>query len=476
MTAADAVFDPVALQAATLDVVAATHGTPRLIAQRQQQRVLRLLEAARASPLYRERLGTERVRGSDLSRLPPVTRRELMARFDDWVTNPALRLDELRDFVSDPSRAGQPWLGRYVVWESSGTSGKPGIFVQDAQAMAVYDALEAVRHRPPCSRGRGMFGAFAAFDVLGVSDRHAVVTATGGHFASIVSFERLRRINPWLTSSGRSFSLLQPVDELVRALNEFQPTVLGTYPTAAAMLAGEAEAGRLRIAPRCIMTGGETLGKAVRDRLVQVFGAQVRNSYGASEFLPIAWECPHGQLHVNEDWVLLEPVDEQMRPMPPGQRSHSVLLTNLANLVQPLIRYDLGDQVTWSGQRCSCGSALPVIEVRGRSDDVMQVPSQRRGETVSLLPLALCTVIEEECGVFDFQLRQHGPSTLVLRLPLRGEAAVAAITRCADALQRFAAMQGARPIRVLGEPGCDVPRGRSGKACRVAMEGSNPVQ
>lgn len=220
MTAADAVFDPVALQAATLDVVAATHGTPRLIAQRQQQRVLRLLEAARASPLYRERLGTERVRGSDLSRLPPVTRRELMARFDDWVTNPALRLDELRDFVSDPSRAGQPWLGRYVVWESSGTSGKPGIFVQDAQAMAVYDALEAVRHRPPCSRGRGMFGAFAAFDVLGVSDRHAVVTATGGHFASIVSFERLRRINPWLTSSGRSFSLLQPVDELVRALNE----------------------------------------------------------------------------------------------------------------------------------------------------------------------------------------------------------------------------------------------------------------
>ena len=155
--------------------------------------------------------------------------------------------------------------------------------------------------------------------------------------------------------------------------------------------------------------------------------------------------------------------------MPRGERSHSVLLTNLANLVQPLIRYDLGDQVTWSGQRCSCGSALPVIEVRGRSDDVMQVPSQRKGETVSLLPMALCTVIEEECGVFDFQLRQHGPSTLVLRLPLRGQEADAAIARCADALQRFAAMQGARPIRVLGEPGCDVPRGRSGKACRVAM-------
>ena len=82
MTVAHAVFDPMGLQAATLDVVAATHATPRLIAQRQQQRVLRLLEAARTSPLYRERLGVERARTSDLSRLPPVTRRELMQRFD----------------------------------------------------------------------------------------------------------------------------------------------------------------------------------------------------------------------------------------------------------------------------------------------------------------------------------------------------------------------------------------------------------
>ena len=46
----------------------------------------------------------------------------------------------------------------------------------------------------------------------------------------------------------------------------------------------------------------------MRERLTRVFGAQVRNSYGASEFLPIAWECAHGHLHVNEDWVLLEPV------------------------------------------------------------------------------------------------------------------------------------------------------------------------
>ena len=466
------VFDALHLQAAMLDVMAASHAPATLIAQRQQQRLLRLLEAAQASTFYRERLGQGRgKRLTDLQRMPHVTRRELMDRFDDWVTDPALRLDELRGFTADASRAAEPWLGQYMVWESSGTSGQPGIFVQDAQAMAVYDALEAVRQRVPGrSSGRGWLGAFNPLEMLGGGDRHALVTATGGHFASVVSFERLRRINPWLGAASRSFSLLQPVDELVADLNDFQPTVLATYPTAAALLADEAEAGRLDIAPRCVMLGGETLSKAVRERVARVFDTQVRGSYGASEFLPIAWECAHGHLHVNEDWVLLEPVDEKHRPLPPGQQSHSVLLTNLANLVQPLIRYDLGDQVTASGQRCPCGSALPVIEVQGRSDDVLRVAAQRKGQTVSLLPLALCTVVEEVGGVFDFQLRQQGPSTLVLRVPLRGDAAEAAIGRCRDALQHFAQTQGAEPIVVLGEAGCEVPRGRSGKACRVALD------
>ncbi len=464
------VFDPLHLQAATLDVMAASHATPSLLLQRQQQRLVRLLEAAReGSALYRERLGSGRLRSSDLIRMAPVKRRELMQRFDDWVTDPALRLDELRGFTADPARVAEPWLDRYMVWESSGTSGEPGVFVQDARAMAVYDALEAVRHRVPGRGASGLFGALAALGALGAAERSALVTATGGHFASVVSFERLRRINPWLAATARSFSLLQPAAELVQALNGFQPDILATYPTAAAMLADEAEAGRLRIRPRCVLTGGETLSPAVRARIATAFDAEVRNSYGSSEFLPIAWECAHGCLHVNEDWVLLEPVDERHRPVPPGQPSHSVLLTNLANLVQPLIRYDMGDQLTLRAERCACGSALPVIEVQGRGDDVMRVPARRPGQTVSLLPMALCTVIEEEGAVFDFQLQQHGASTLVLRVPLRGAEAKAAIERCAEALQRFATLQGAAPIEVLGEPGCDLPRGRSGKACRVVM-------
>ncbi len=468
MTHTAPVFDALHLHTAAHDVLLATRARATQILERQQVRVRRLLEVARHAALYRRRIGDG---PPELDRIAPVTRAELMARFDDWVTDPALRLDELRAFTRDPDRAGEAWLGRYVVWESSGTSGMPGIFVQDARAMAVYDALEAARHRPPPPATLPLpFDPFGTFNMMAAADRHALVTATGGHFASAVSFERLRRLNPWLGASSRSFSVLQPVDELVRALNAFQPTVLATYPTAAALLADEAEAGRLRVRLRCVMLGGETLSRAVRERVARVFGATVRANYGTSEFLPIAWECPHGHLHVNADWVVLEPVDEQRRPVPPGERSHTVLLTNLANWVQPLIRYDLGDRITWHEGRCACGSHLPVIEVEGRSDDVMRVPARRAGEHVSLLPLALCTVLEEECGVFDFQLRQQAPGTLVLRLPGSGEDAAATIERCRHALQQFALRQGAEPIRVLGELGCQVPRGRSGKACRVALD------
>jgi hypothetical protein len=52
-----------------------------------------------------------------------MTKPALMAQFDDWVCDPALRLDELRAFLARADTIGQPFLGSYQVWESSGSSG-----------------------------------------------------------------------------------------------------------------------------------------------------------------------------------------------------------------------------------------------------------------------------------------------------------------------------------------------------------------
>jgi phenylacetate-CoA ligase len=454
------VFDPLRWGAVALDVLVSGRATPDALAARQQARLTRLLDVAvQGSRVYRERLHGKSSGSMSLGTLPIVSRSELMARFDDWVTDPQLTLAQLRVFTADPQRIGETYLGKYLIWESSGTSHQPGVFVQDAQAMAVYDALEALRR----SASRPLL---RWVDPLMLTERIAFVGAITGHFASVVSMQRLRRLNPWRASSLRCFSILQSSTALIDELNAFAPTVIATYPTAAAWLADAACRGSLNFAPTEVWTGGETLSAAVRQRVELALGCTVRNSYGASEFISIAWECSRGQLHANTDWVILEPVDERNRPMPAGQLSCSTLLTNLANHVQPLIRYDLGDQVTVHHARCACGSSFPVIEVQGRRDDAL-VMAGHNGQPVALLPLALTTVLEDEAGVFDFQLCQRDDRTLVLRLAMQGAEAAHAAARCRTALQNFAVIQALMPIRVIVKPGQTLPKGRSGKVQRV---------
>ena len=457
-----AVFDAVRLSSVSMDVAAAQRGTPQGIAQRQQTRLAALIESTlRGSSLYRALWPAGTTARTPLQQLPPVQRKQLMADFGGWVTDPQLELSALRQFTADPTRIAQPWLGRYMVWESSGTSGQPGVFVQDLQAMAVNDALEALRRIPP---PKPLLTGW--FDPMGLGERTAFIGAIDGHFASTVSVRRLCAINPWLARSTRSLSLLDPLPDLVKALNAFNPTAIATYPTAAALLADEAARGALRIRPHAIWTGGEYLAPGVRAHITKHLGGAVRNSYGASEFLAMGWECAHGQLHVNADWVILEPVDEHFRPVPAGQPSSSVLLTNLANHVQPLVRYDLGDQVSLHSERCSCGSPLPVLKVQGRHDEPL-VMAGHKGQSVTLLPLALSTVLEDNAGVFDFYLLQIDACTLELHLPLEGEAGQQALARCLAELHTFATAMGLAPIQVHGRLGNTAPRGRSGKACRI---------
>ena len=456
---AQPLFDGLHFGAVTMDVLAAAGDTPAGIVQRQWRRLAALLAHAKAhSPLFARTLaGTDTARVA-LSDLPVTHRAELMAAFDDWVTEPALTLDGLRRFTADTGRIAEPYLDHWQVWESSGTSGLAGIFVQDARALAVYDALESLRRASPQPWRRWM-------DPLLTTERLAFVGATGGHFASLVHLLRLAALQPWRVLPPRMLSILQPTAALVAGLNDCQPSIVATYPTAAALLADEAAAGRLRIAPREVWTGGETLSAAVRAHVERHLGGALRNSYGASEFLPLGWECRCGRLHANADWAILEPVDAQYRPVPPGERSHSVLLTNLANRVQPIVRYDLGDSITVAAEPCPCGSPLPVIDVRGRCDDVLRMAGAH-GAGVTLLPLALAEVLEQEAGLFDFELRQVDAHTLCLRVS--AEAASAhALARGCTALQAFLHRQGVRSARVTSEVGEAATRGRSGKARRV---------
>jgi putative adenylate-forming enzyme len=417
------------------DVWLSMHRGAPHVNQVAEHRLRELVAVARErSPFYRNLYRGIPETGCSLSQLPVVTKGELMAHFDAAVTDPDVTRERVHRFLADQHRVGHPLRDRYAVWTSSGTTGEPGIFVHDGRALAVYEALEVIRFR------RLVSPAMLAATFL-ASDRYALVAATGGHFAGNATVERLRLLYPWLAQRVRVFSILESTLALTQQLNEYQPTLLATYPTAASLLAEEQQSGRLAIQPREIWTGGERLSSAQRSRIAAIFGCEVHDGYGASEFLAIAWDCGRGALHVNADWILLEPVDDACRPVPPGVPSYTVLLTNLANHVQPLIRYDLGDSVTLLDRPCECGSAFPAIRVEGRCDDIVGV-SDVTGRMVKLLPLALTTVLEDEASVHRFQLIQASPTALVLRLD-PNVADTDAVRRCRESLGRFLRAQGA---------------------------------
>jgi phenylacetate-coenzyme A ligase PaaK-like adenylate-forming protein len=437
----------------------------QVVAARASARAAELIAfARRRSPFYRDAWRDLPPGIPSLSALPIVTKRELMERFDDWVTDRRVNRRSVEEFIADRSHIGDRYLGRYVVWKSSGSTGEPGIYVQDDSALAVYDAMLAVQLQAPHLATRYALG------FVEHGGRAALVAATGDHFASIASWQRVCRGSPW--PNARAFSVMDPLPELVKALNAYQPAFLASYPTTLGVLATEQREGRLRIAPAIVWSGGECLVPTAAKAIERAFGSVLVNEYGASECMSIAFSCPAGWLHVNADWVVLEPVDRDGGPARAGEASHSVLLTNLANRVQPIIRYDLGDSVIASPDRCACGSSLPAIRAEGRRDDVL-VLRARDGSVVRLSPLALTTVIEDAVACHRFQLVQTAPDRISVRLGVDDPGARSAEwDAAARALHAYLAHQALDNVELCLDAQPPVPDPRSGKLREVIAASS----
>lgn len=433
----------------------------------QQQRLAQLLAAALSgSPFYRRRHGARAATAPRLEDFEPVAKRQLMQHFDDWATDRRITRAAAEAFVHDPARLADPFLGEYLLWTSSGTTGEPGIFVQDARSLAAYDAIDAVRLRAAGLRRQPM-------PAWGMGQRLAFVGATGGHFAGNASIERLRRLSGGLVQplmpAIQSFSVLEPLQQLAARLQAWRPSVLITYPSCAAALALLQAAGGLRLRLAEVWVGGEQLTGPQRKQIGSAFGCPLRNNYGASECFAIAWECVHGRLHLNDDWVQLELLDEHLRPVPAGEPSQVTLLTNLANRTQPLIRYELGDRVRRIETPCRCGSVFPSIEVEGRADDTLLL-RDRRARPVTVLPLALMTAIEEGAGVTQFQVVCSAPDVLELRFEADVPDKAAAFARSRDALAAFLARHGLANVAVRHESEAPLRQACSGKLRRVVTQ------
>jgi phenylacetate-CoA ligase len=372
------------------------------LARHQQQRLeVVVRHAAAHSPFYRRQFaetGTLDDGPVQLARLPVLDKSVLMEHFDELVCDPRLRRDEVLDWVGRITR-DQLYLDRYRVMLTSGSSGRPGLFVYDAAGWRAIGAGLArgctwLGLRPTLPRQRLAFVIAASPSHIG---RQAAAMPSGLHRVM-------------------ALPVTLPLPRLVEALNQFQPTYLQAYPSAAMWLVDEQHAGRLRVSPRILVTAAELRTPEMTRRLQEAFEVRPFDLYGSTEGL-FGYECEHHQgIHLFEDTTLVENVDADGQPVPPGQPGARLLVTNLYNLVQPLLRLEVTDVVTLDPNPCPCGRVLARMNtIYGRSDDVLSLCA-RDGGQVAVHPLQFA-LLTRDPHVREFQVIQDGPLLRVLVVP-----------------------------------------------------------
>jgi phenylacetate-CoA ligase len=379
--------------------ISGEQGPRAQLVQHQQRRLETVVRhAATHSPFYRRwfaQTGALSAEPVQRARLPMLDKSLLMEHFDELVCDPRLRRDQLLDRISQMTR-DQLYLDRYRVLLTSGSSGRPGLFVYDPAGWRSIGA-QLLRSsswaglRPSLPRQRVAVLGGAAPSHL---SRQFTATAAVG----------LHRV--------LSLPVTLPLPQLVEALNQFQPTYLSVYPSAAMWLADEQQAGRLRLSPQILVTSAELRTPEMTQRLQNAFGVRPFDVYGCTEGL-FGSECEHHQgIHLFEDTTLVENVDADGQPVPAGQPGARLLVTNLHNLVQPLLRLEVTDLVTLDPDPCPCGRTLArVSTIHGRSDDVLSLPA-RDGGQVDVHPLQFA-LLTRDPQVREFQVVQDGP---VLRI------------------------------------------------------------
>ena len=435
------------------------------LAARQKARLNAIVQYARQySPLYAELYKDLPETIDSPGQLPIVSKAELMPRFTEWVTDPEIDRASLDSFIANPEMIGRAYLGKYTVCTTSGTTGQPAVLLQDAATMNLMGALNILRAMPAWID----FGQL--MKIIGAGMKTGAVWAVGGHYLGITMMRRQILQKPARARAMRVFPVLSPLAETVAGLNQFQPAMLNGYATAISLLAQEQEAGRLNIHPVLVMTSSESLSQEERERIKRSFNCTVADNYGCSEFVAIASGCKHGWLHVNADWVILEPVDEQLQPVPPGVTSHTVLLTNLINHVQPILRYNLGDRITVRADACPCGSPFPAIRVEGRTDEILRMRAAD-GQAVPILPLALWATIKQVHGVQRFQVIQTSPAELKIRMEPVVESERGEVWEAVQAqVKQYLAVQGLPDAQLLLANEAPLRDPKSGKYRHVWSE------
>lgn len=386
--------------------------------QYQAERLRAIVEAAARTRHYRgvfQACGLQAgdIRGAeDLRRLPMLDKQKL-------------REDPL-GFV-DP----QVEAGRLIEDRTSGTTGTPLRIFMTSETLQTHFAYFEVRSR----RVAGMRYGEDPYVMFGAR-RVAPVDRTKPPFWCYNHASRQLYMSSYHLGP-------ECLDAYCEELRRRRYSAVMGYPSVMTAVGRHMLArgiGDIRI-PAAI-TQGETVHGEQREAIAKAFHCRVFEQYGCAEMCVFAQECVEGRLHVSIDYGVLEIVDGEGKPTPPGVPGH-VVCTGLVNEAQPLIRYRLGDIAVWSGSTCGCGSAMPVLEsVEGRAAQAIVLADGRQVYRVGTISENIpavreCQIVQEAVGRFTILVAAGGGFTAAHEDELRrnlavcvGQGALIEVRRC----------------------------------------------
>jgi phenylacetate-CoA ligase len=410
--------------------------------QRESAAALRRFAIER-SPFYqRFHRGMEH---RPLTDLPILSKATMMENFDDLVTDRAIRLADVEIFLRQTT-GGDLFRGRYVALATSGSTGRHGVFL-----FSVPEWITALAGITRPMAWAGLAGG------LRKPPRSAMIASTTSwHYSARVTTSLSSRLLPALRLDAA-----EPLESLVRQLNGWQPEALAGYPSVLRQLAEEQITGRLRIAPRSVATSAEVLTEETRQRVYQAWGVRIFDTYGATEYAPIAAECAYGKKHLFEDGAIIEIVDERGRAVPSGETGGRLLLTVFRRYTQPLIRYEISDMVRPIAGECPCGRKFQMIEsIEGRNQDMLFFPRRDGSGELAAHPNLFHGVLDRVPAA-GWQVVHDEDGLLIAFVGLRD---VSVCDRIADSIRQLLESRGAVVPAVRARAVEELERGATGKA------------
>lgn len=166
-------------------------------------------------------------------------------------------------------------------------------------------------------------------------------------------------------------------DRLIGLWKSFRPTAVFAAPGVAIqftrLLRRRELLTQLAGPVETIMLLGEVSTEALRTRLGRWWDARAFDaSYGSTETGTIAAACTAGRQHLISAAHYIELADSGGTEVQPAAGTGRLVVTPLNLHARPLLRQDTGDWVRIGGG-CACGSGCPVIEVYGRSSELVEI-------------------------------------------------------------------------------------------------------